>query len=313
MGEFKVERIKILSIIGPTATGKTNLAINLAKQFGGEIISGDSMQIYKEFDILSAKPTKKEISEVKHHLVDFLSVRETYSVAKFKEMASDCIINIKNRNKLPILVGGTGLYIDSLIKNIDFNAPSPGEVKNISLPDSGKELIEILKKVDPESAANIHVNNIKRLKRALEFYYTVGYPISKQVADSKKIESPYEVCKIGLNFRKREILYSKINKRVDEMAKNGLLEEVKKVYAQNEASKTAQAAIGYKEMVDYLEGRETLQNAYENVKKFSRRYAKRQITWFKRDENINWIYIDDYNDFSQVIKKAKEITEKFIQ
>lgn len=313
MGEFKVEKIKILSIIGPTATGKTNLAINLAKQFSGEIISGDSMQIYKEFDILSAKPTKKELSEVKHHLVDFLSAKETYSVAKFKEMASACIIDIKNHNKLPILVGGTGLYIDSLIKNIDFSAPSSNKKKNISLPDSGEELMEMLKKVDPESAENIHVNNIKRLKRALEFYYTVGYPISKQVADSKKIESPYEACKIGLNFRNREILYSKINKRVDEMAKNGLLEEVKKVYAQNEVSKTAQAAIGYKEMVDYLEGRETLESAYENVKKFSRRYAKRQITWFKRDENINWIYIDDYDDFSQVIKKAKEITEKFIQ
>lgn len=308
-----MEKIKILSIIGPTATGKTNLAINLAKQFSGEIISGDSMQIYKEFDILSAKPTKKELSEVKHHLVDFLSAKETYSVAKFKEMASACIIDIKNHNKLPILVGGTGLYIDSLIKNIDFSAPSSNKKKNISLPDSGEELMEMLKKVDPESAENIHVNNIKRLKRALEFYYTVGYPISKQVADSKKIESPYEACKIGLNFRNREILYSKINKRVDEMAKNGLLEEVKKVYAQNEVSKTAQAAIGYKEMVDYLEGRETLESAYENVKKFSRRYAKRQITWFKRDENINWIYIDDYDDFSQVIKKAKEITEKFIQ
>ena len=308
-----MEKTKILSIIGPTATGKTSLAINLAKQFGGEIISGDSIQIYKEFNILSAKPTKEELSEVKHHLVDFLSVNEIYSVAKFKEMASDCIIDIKSRNKLPILVGGTGLYIDSLIKNIDFSAPSPGEGKNISLPDSGEELMEMLKKVDPESAASIHVNNIKRLKRALEFYYTVGYPISKQVSDSKKIESPYEACKIGLNFRNREILYSKINKRVDEMAKNGLLEEAEKVYAQNEVSKTAQAAIGYKEMVDYLEGRETLEGAYENVKKFSRRYAKRQITWFKRDENINWIYIDDYNDFSQVVKKAKEITEKFIQ
>ena len=164
-----MEKIKILSIIGPTATGKTNLAINLAKQFGGEIISGDSMQIYKEFDILSAKPTKKELSEVKHHLVDFLSVKETYSVAKFKEMASDCIIDIKSRNKLPILVGGTGLYIDSLIKNIDFNSPSSVEVKNISLPDSGEKLMEMLKKVDPESAKNIHVNNIKRLKRDLEF------------------------------------------------------------------------------------------------------------------------------------------------
>ena len=164
-----MEKIKILSIIGPTATGKTNLAINLAKRFGGEIISGDSMQIYKEFDILSAKPTKKELSEVKHHLVDFLPVKETYSVAKFKEMASACIIDIKSRNKLPILVGGTGLYIDSLIKNIDFNSPSSVEAKNISLPDSGAELMEMLRKVDPESAKNIHVNNIKRLKRALEF------------------------------------------------------------------------------------------------------------------------------------------------
>lgn len=308
-----MKKTKILSIIGPTATGKTNLAINLAKQFGGEIISGDSMQIYKEFDILSAKPTPLELAEVKHHLVDFLSVKEAYSVAKFKEMASKCIIAIKNENKLPILVGGTGLYIDSLIKNIDFNAPS-SKAENIFLPDSGEKLMEMLKKVDPESAVNIHVNNIKRLKRALEFYYTVGRPISKQVSDSKKAESPYEVCKIGLNFKNREILYSKINKRVDEMINRGILDEVRRVYAKKEElSKTAQAAIGYKEIADYLEGRETLENAYENVKKFSRRYAKRQITWFKRDENVNWIYIDDYQDFSQVIKKAKEITEKFIQ
>lgn len=308
---MEINKIKVVSIVGPTASGKTKLSVNLARKFSGEIISADSVQVYKEFNILSAKPTTEEISIAKHHLIDFLSVEDVYSVAQFKELASKCIKDVNFRGKLPILVGGTGLYVDSLLKGIDFETP---KVKGkVELPEEKEKLMEMLLTIDPESAVNIHINNVKRLKRALEFYYSVGYPISKQVKHSKEAEPPYDVCKIGLNFRDRAILYSSINSRVNEMIKSGLLSEVYDVYKNKSVSKTAQGAIGYKEIVDYIESRETLENAYENVKMYSRRYAKRQLTWFRRDESINWIYIDDYKNFSEVIDRAEEIIEKFMR
>lgn len=306
---MKSKKIKLVSILGPTATGKTSLSIKLAKHFNGEIISADSIQAYKEFNILSAKPSKEEMSGVEHYLIDFLSVEKTYSVADFTVSARKIINSISHSGKLPILVGGTGLYIESLIKNINFDSPKFSSP--VKITSSGPELMEILLKVDPESAKKIHINNVKRLKRAVEFFYEVGYPISKQVENSKKIESPYHACKIGLTFKNRESLYSKINARVDEMRKKGLLEEVESINKEKNVSKTAIGAIGYKEMLEYVNSNCSLEDAYENIKRNSRRYAKRQLTWFKRDESINWIYIDEYQDFSQVFEKAKEIIKNF--
>lgn len=306
------EKIKVVSIIGPTASGKTKLSIELAKMFNAEIVSVDSIQIYKEFNILSAKPDKKDLSSVPHHLINFLSVEETFSVAKFIKLAHDCISDIQKRSKIPFLVGGTGLYLDSLIKNRNYDIAVNSE-KNENLKFlSNKELMDVLLKIDEKSAKKIHINDSKRLLRAVEFFYNTGYPISEQVERSLKSESLYKVCKIGLNFSDRELLYNRINSRVDEMFEKGIVEEVLYLHRNKYLSKTAQAAIGYKELLDYINSKETLENTRENLKRSTRRYAKRQLTWFRRDSEINWIYVDNYTDFSGVISSAKDVIKKFI-
>lgn len=303
-------KIPLVSIVGPTATGKTELAINLALKFGGEIVSGDSMQIYKEFNVLSAKPMLTQLKKVPHHLINCLSVGEEFSVARFTELASSIINKVFKNGKLPFLVGGTGLYIDSLLKNIKFEDVK----KNCSIrPDltnlSNEDLLAKLEKIDPVSAEKIHLNDTKRLKRAIEFFYASGYPISEQNAKSKLAESKYNVCKIGLSYRNRELLYDKINKRVDGMFASGIVEEVQKVFKMN-LSKTASAAIGYKEVVPYILGKCSKQEAIDALKQATRRYAKRQLTWFRRDENIKWIYVDDFNDFEDIVNAGAEIIDK---
>lgn len=304
--------IPVICVVGPTASGKTELAVNLALKFGGEIISADSMQIYKEFEVSTAKPSLEQLKAVPHHLVDFLSVEKEFSVAKFKNLAQECIKDIYSRGKLPFLVGGTGLYIDSLLKNIDFEDSSniTTEKVNDLKGLNNDELIEILQRADPVSAEKIHPNDTKRLKRAVEFFYMSGYPISEQTERSEKAQSPYKTCKIGLNFKDRDILYDRTNKRVDKMVESGIAEEVKKISQMN-LSKTAQAAIGYKEILPFVKGKCSLEEAAENLKKVTRNYAKRQLTWFRRDKEINWIYIDEYKDFSEVVVKAQSIAGNF--
>lgn len=300
-------KIPLISIVGPTATGKTELAINLALKFGGEIVSGDSMQIYKEFDILSAKPSSLQLKKVPHHLINALSVKEEFSVAKFTNLASKSIYQIFSRGNVPLLVGGTGLYIDSLLKNINFEENKDDEKAKIDLSNlSNEDLLSELKKIDPVSAEKIHINDTKRLKRAIEFFYASGYPISEQSAESKFTESRYKTCKIGLNYKNRELLYEKINKRVDDMFASGLVEEVSRVLKMD-PGKTANAAIGYKEIVPYILGKCSKQEAMDCLKQATRRYAKRQLTWFRRDKEINWIYIDEFDDFEGVIKRGAEI------
>ncbi len=306
--------IPIVSIVGPTASGKTELTIDLALKFSGEIISADSMQIYKEFEISTAKPTLSQRNKVKHHIIDILHVNEEFSVANYTKLAKTAAQNIYNRGKLPFLVGGTGLYIDSFLKNIEFeNKITPDKkIRKELEKKSSPELLEILKKIDPQSAQNIHVNNKKRLIRAIEFFYTSGYPISIQVKNSKNKISPYKVCKIGLNFRNREILYNRINLRVEKMFEHGLLNEVKTIFSSMNLSKTAAVAIGYKEILGHVNGKTNLDEAKENLKKATRNYAKRQITWFKRDLEINWIYVDDFENYSDILNKAEKIIKKFI-
>ena len=305
-----MKKIKIISIIGPTSVGKTKLAVTLAKKLGAEIISADSIQIYKEFNILSAKPSKDDLKSVSHYLIDVLSVEESYSVARFVSEAKECIEKVVSKNKVPFLVGGTGLYIDSLLKNINFSLSEKKQSFDINLSNS--QMMQMLIKVDPISASRIHINDSKRLRRALEFFEIHSYPISKQVENSQQIESPFDVCKIGLNFSDRKLLYSKINTRVDEMLSSGALEEVEKISLNKNISKTAYGTIGYKEILKYLNKEKTLEETSEEIKKLTRRYAKRQLTWFRKDNTVNWIYLDDFNSFSEVLKQAENIIKKFL-
>ena len=308
------EKINIIAIVGSTASGKTRLSLDIARKFNGEIVSADSMQIYREFEISTAKPTKIELSEVKHYLIDTISVKDEFSVADYVKIAKKSISEIDSNGKMPILVGGTGLYIDSLINNVEFNEEKVDKTLREQLwqevKDNGPEsLINELKIVDKESAENIHPNNYKKLIRAVEFYRTTGTPISKQVEDSKKTESLYNAKIVGLGFRDRSILYNRINKRVDEMVENGLIEEAKQIYKMN-PSKTARGAIGYKELVLYLRGLFTLKEDINKIKMETRRYAKRQITWFKRNKSIKWFYVDDYNDYDSLLIDVAEYLEK---
>lgn len=297
----------LVSIVGPTAVGKTEFAINLALKYGGEIISGDSMQIYKEFNILSAKPSCEQLKKVPHHLVNILSVKEEFSAAKFKEFAENSVNDIVSRGKRAFLVGGTGLYIDAFTKNINFESRECSAGSRIDLSDlNNNELMLMLRKIDPVSAEKIHINDTKRLRRAAEFFYSFGYSISLQNMRSKLVKSKYKICKIGLNYKNRDLLYDKINNRVDVMFKSNIEAEVSEVLKIG-PSKTAAFAIGYKEILPYILGKCTKEEAINNLKQATRRYAKRQLTWFKKDKEINWICVDDFNNFDEIVLCGEKI------
>lgn len=307
--------IKVVSIVGPTASGKTKLAVKLAKKFSGEIVSADSMQIYKGMQIATAKPTFDETEGIKHHLIDFVSPDETYSVAMFVKDASKCIADINSRGKLPFIVGGTGLYVDSLLNNITFNEEQRDEKLSLELRKIYEvqgidTLLEMLSEFDIDSANRLKAErNPKRIIRAIEFYKTTGITITEQNEKSKLEKSPYSPIKIGLNFKDRAKLYERINNRVDLMLENGLVNEAKDVLS-NKLSFTSVKAIGYKELLPYFNGEKTLDECVEKLKMETRRYAKRQITWFKRDLDINWLYADDYNSFEELLADAVEIIKK---
>lgn len=302
---------KVLAVVGPTASGKTKLSIELAKIFNGEIVSADSMQIYKGMDIGTAKPMVSELCLVKHHLVDFLDPNEKFSVAQYVSMAKECIEDIFSRGKTPIICGGTGLYIDSLLNNIVFTKSDNNYELRKILMEQGKKfggqfLVEKLAKFDPETAKNVHPNNLKRLIRAIEIYHTTGKTMSEHIKESRKILSPYDPLIIGLNFQDRRVLYERINERVDHMIESGLEKEVIEVL-NGGVDVTALSAIGYKEMQGYINGDYDFNFAVELIKKNTRHYAKRQITWFKRNQSVNWIYVDCYENFNNVLKAAKKI------
>lgn len=310
-----MKKISVIVVVGPTASGKTELAIKVAQKFNCEIISADSMQIYKEFNILTAKPSVNQLNGIKHHMIDFISIKENFSVADYVKMAKRCVSDIMKKGKIPLIVGGTGLYINSFLNDIDFKGNkedfSETRKKLYEKYNNGKDLYNELTRIDPKSIESIQRNDIKRIIRALEFYYSFGYPISVQVEKSKFKEPPYNSVIIGLNFKNRQILYNKINRRVDDMVKNGLELEVKAAMDFG-IGKTAESSIGYKEMIPFIKGECGIEDAVENIKKESRRYAKRQITWFKKDKSIKWVYIDEYNSFSNVIADAVEIIKREI-
>ena len=286
---------KILCVVGPTASGKTDYAVELALKCGGEVVSCDSMQIYKHMDIGTAKPTADEMKGVKHHMIDIIEPNESFSVARFSEMARECIDDILLRGKMPVLCGGTGLYFDSTINNINFIQMDTDEEYRKYLESAAKEfgneyVYKILKRVDEESAESIHPNNLKRVIRALEIYKTTGK--KKSELDKEQLSEPlYEPEITGL-MRDREVLYDRINKRVDIMMEKGLVEEVSELIKMGiDTEATSMQAIGYKEIIEYLDGKTSLSDAVDKIKRESRRYAKRQLTCFKRNEKIHWINI----------------------
>ncbi len=302
---------KLVVLIGPTAVGKTKLSIELAKKYNGEIISGDSMQIYKEMDIGTAKITNSEMEGIPHHLIDIKEPDEGFSVAEFQELVRGEISEITARGKLPIIVGGTGLYIQSVIYDYQFSdAPSDESVRKeleARAAIEGNESLHLeLRQVDPISADKIHPNNIRRVIRALEVYHCTGKTIS-EYQDKQDPELMYETVIIGLTME-REILYERINKRVDLMIEEGLLSEVEKLY--NRGLKDCQSiqAIGYKEIYEFFENRITLERAIEQLKQNSRRYAKRQLTWFRNKMNVNWFDMSEAADSSNFQKKLAEIS-----
>ena len=300
------EKIPLLVIAGPTASGKTKLSIDLAKQFDGEIVSADSMQIYKRMTIGTAKPTPEEMEGIPHHLIDFVEPGESFSVAEYVELARKAIAEIHARGKLPIVVGGTGLYISSLIDNVEFaETGSSLEIREKykkMAEDQGKAaVLEKLREVDPETAATLHENNIGRVIRALELYELTGIPISRHKELSRRNPSPYRLCCLALDYRSRQTLYDRINLRVTKMVENGLLDEVRDL-VQSGYSATAAQAIGYKELIPWMDGEATLEDCLERIRMQSRRYAKRQLTWFRRDERIHWFFPDDYSDYDILYK-----------
>ena len=288
---------KAVVVVGATASGKTSLGVHIAKNFGGEVISADSMQIYKDLSISTAKPTQEEMCGVKHHLIDFLDITEKYSVSSYCKDAKEVFDKLSKKGILPIIVGGTGLYIDSFLTNTQFIESAVSdkvreELKKELETRGIDELYRELRQIDGVAAERIHPNNTVRVLRALEIYRTTGKTITEQASESHKIESDIEPLYIGIGYADREKLYERINKRVDIMLEKGILDEAKAFLAMN-PSQTALNAIGCKEFKPYFDGTDSLENCIENLKRETRRYAKRQITWFKRNTKINWFYADE--------------------
>jgi len=298
----------VIGVVGATASGKTSLAVKIAQKYNGEIISADSMQIYKGMDIATAKATEEEKCGIPHYMMDFLSPTELFSVSEYVEMAKNIINDILARGKVPVVCGGTGLYIRSLVENVQFSPEQADENLRNKLneryeKEGGEVLLKELAEFDPEMAKTLHPSNNKRIIRAIEIYQTTGITMSEHIRKSKDIPSPYEWTVIGIAFADRQKLYDRINARVDIMLEQGLPEEAKEFYRENKG-KTAIGAIGYKELKPYLDGEMTLEQAVENLKQVTRNYAKRQMTWFKKDSYIHWIYADECKD---VFEEAEKI------
>lgn len=306
---------KVIVIVGPTASGKTGLSIELAKRYNGEIVSADSMQIYKDMNIATAKPTIEEMCGIKHHLIDFLNPGETYSVGQYVLDAENAISDILSRNKTPIVCGGTGLYVDSLINGINFTEDSSddkirNELYQIAETEGIDYLLNVLKEFDPDSYENLsQQRNLRRIIRAIEFYKVTGKTITQQNIESQNTSSKFDYLIIGLNADDRQFIYDRINRRVDLMIESGLIEETKSVLQMN-LSDTSIKAIGYKELIPYINNQSTLEDCIEKLKMESRHYAKRQLTWFRRNNKINWIYIDRYSSLNDIVKVAVDIIDK---
>lgn len=299
---------KIIVVCGPTASGKTALAVELAKRLDGEIISADSMQIYTDMDIASAKATPEEQQGIPHYLLGFLDPSESFSVADFVRLCNEKVRDILSRGKLPIICGGTGLYISSFVDNLTFGESEQDnafreEMQKFAEQHGADALHEKLREVDPEAAEKIHKNNVKRVIRALEVYQTSGQTISHAKAHSRENPSPYEFIMMTIDFEDREMLKERINKRVDEMVRRGLSEEARRCFGQKNRPTAAQA-IGCKELYPYFRGEKSFEECVEEIKLRTRQYAKRQMTWFRRDERIFHLKFGKNDEFSDLVEQA---------
>lgn len=302
----------LICIVGPTASGKTALSIALAKLYSGEIVSADSMQIYKGMDIGTAKPNAEERAGIPHHMMDFVDIQEPYSVARYVCEATEVIEGIYKRGNIPIVAGGTGLYIDSLLKGLDFaSGPADDEQRKKLEQLCDKEgcaaLLDRLRAIDPEQAEKLHVNDRKRIIRALEVYYASGEKLSEHNSKTRNYSQKYNACVIGITFKDRQLLYDRINLRVDKMIEEGVLDELRQLIDCGvERSATAFQAIGYKELLPFIEGEAELAEAVEMLKQATRRYAKRQLTWFRRNSDINWLFADEMKNFSELLQASTD-------
>ena len=305
-----MQKIPLIAVVGPTASGKTKLGIELAKAFDGEVVSADSMQVYKGISIASAAPTKEETESIPHHLVEFLELGSEFSVADYVNLAKDKIKDIYNRGKMPILVGGTGLYVNSLIDGIEFSSQDNNfEIRNRLEKEmellGAEEMLRRLSEIDSITASKLHPNNRRRILRALEVYETTGITFSAQ-NELSRVGSEFDTLIFGVTYQDREKLYERINLRVDNMLSNGLLDEAKTTL-DLPIGKGAMQAIGHKELHKFLRGEQTFDEAVETLKMQTRRYAKRQLTWFNRNQDIQWLYQDNEDVTAKAIQIAKGV------
>ena len=306
----------LIAVVGATASGKTALGIAIAQEYGGEVVSCDSMQLYKGLDIATAKPTPEEMQGIPHHLISVLPAEEACSVVDYTEMARAAIAEILSRGKLPILVGGTGLYADSLLDNIQFpEIAASQEIRDRLHREAETEgaavLLERLRACDPETAARLHENNLRRVIRALEVYELTGIPLSEHARRSRDVPPPWDILRIGIGFRDRQLHYDRIRQRVDQMLDAGLLGEVREEFESGRRRATAACAIGYKELLPYLRGEAALDDCVDKIKQETCRYAKRQGTWFRRNEQTQWIYRDEIRENDGIFGNCKKMIAKW--
>ena len=306
---------KIVVVCGPTASGKTALSIALAKAFDGEVVSADSMQIYRGMDIGTAKPTLEEREGIPHHMLDVAEPGESYSVSRYVQEATACVEDILSRGKLPIVCGGTGLYIDGLIRGTDFQPAGTDngireELEKEWEAQGAEAMMARLAAVDPDSAERLHLSDKRRILRALEVYLATGETITAHNTRTKAIPPRFEAVMIGLNTQPRDILYGRIDRRVDVMLEQGLLQEVQTLLEKGLLEGTAAQAIGYKELLAHFRGEMTLDAAADLIRQKSRNYAKRQLTWFRRDERVKWIVYNAPQAAQAVLQEATEYLQK---
>lgn len=309
-------KIRLIAVVGPTASGKSSLSVALAKALKGEVVSCDSMQIYSGMDIGTAKITPEEMEGVPHHLLGILPADTPFSVSDYVPLADRTICEITARQKLPIVTGGTGLYLRSLLYGVHFNADSRDDILREQLTERAAAgeigtMYQELCRLDPKAVQQIHIHNEKRVLRALEYCLVTGKPFSEQFM----IEKPkYNFLLLAIGFRDRETLYGRINSRVDAMMEAGLLEEARIAFERPQTpGQTAVQAIGYKELYPYLKGETSLGEAVESIKRETRRYAKRQLTWFRKERDVNWLYADDYQNEADLWAQAQTTAENFLQ
>ena len=301
----------IICVVGPTASGKTKLAVQLAKLYNGEVVSCDSMQIYRHMDIGTAKPTQEEMDGVVHHMIDIVEPGEDFSVGKYVQMADGCVQDILSRGKTAVIAGGTGLYVDSLITGRVF-APTPSTGKRAQLEaqmrlEGGAVMLDRLRAVDPDAAVRLHPADEKRIIRALEVYQETGKTITQHNLETQSLPPRYQPCWIGLDYMERAVLYGRIDLRVELMLQAGLLDEIRSLLARGISPQTtAMQAIGYKEFFSALDGSCSLQEAAALVQQRSRNYAKRQLTWFRRNPDIRWLRLSGQESFDEILASARQ-------